>query len=241
MRPSTRLSEALEIRLLREIVGRKVLPGEALPSVAEIAATHQVSQPIVRECMQTLVAAGVISVSHGKRTLVRPAADWNVLSPLVQHAFHAEGRGSELVRDFYEVRRILEVGAVHVAIEQASQDQVQLICDLSDRMNEVAIGSRDVATFLEHDRQFHEAVSSATNNATLAQLIRMLYAANKNEWTRSQAAVGDLEVLAEQHAKIAQAIKAREPGSAGEAVERHISTAVAIEAGRDAQGCCDGS
>jgi DNA-binding FadR family transcriptional regulator len=70
--------------------------------------TYGVSKTVVRETVQALAALGLVRVQHGKRSVVLPESDWNILSPQVQEAFRAARLAYPLVQELYDVRVILE-------------------------------------------------------------------------------------------------------------------------------------
>jgi DNA-binding FadR family transcriptional regulator len=158
MRPKAhKLHVQLAEQLAREIVSGRLSPGEPVPSEPQLVADYEVSKTVVRETLQLLAAAGMLSIQHGKRTLVTPEEQWNILSGVVQEAYRAEGLAGPMIQELYEVRLLLEPQAARWTAERAPAEQLEQIQGLIDEMDD-ALSSGDQAAFLESDRKFHAAI-----------------------------------------------------------------------------------
>jgi GntR family transcriptional regulator, galactonate operon transcriptional repressor len=227
----TRLSDFLILELARDIVGRRLRRGEPLPPEPELAATYGVSKTVVRESLKALASYGLVRVQHGKRTVVLDETNWDVLAETIRDAYRLEGRAPELTAQFYGARLALEVSAATLAAERADDDERSRVARLSDEMTRVARTTRDLRTFLDLDRSFHDAVGAASGNVVLHQVNRRVHEFLVENWEKSKMTVEELDVVAAQHSRIANAIVARNPDEASRAMTEHLLWAQAREVG----------
>src|SRR3954468_12779564 len=110
-----RLHEHLMRVLIADIVGSQVMPGEALPRETDLAAQFGVSRGVARECVRGLEERGLVTVKHGRGATVLDSARWRVLDPDVLRALLASSRGTEVLAEYLECRRILEIEAAGLA------------------------------------------------------------------------------------------------------------------------------
>lgn len=226
------LSDAIVSDLVREILSGRLPPESALPSEPELVATYGVSKVVVRESILNLQTLGLVAVQQGKRTAVLDERTWDILSPVVQEAFRAEGRGRELVRQLHEARLIIEPAAAALSAERATPEHIRELSDLADRLDEIAANSRDLEAFLKADRSFHDIVATAGKNVALRAMMRDLHRYMSFNWEDSKALRSELPMLAGQHRAIFEAIARRDPDGARQAMLEHISFASRIETER---------
>lgn len=225
----TRVSDELALALAEPLVRGDIGAGETIPSEADISDTYGVSRPVAREAVQILALAGVLLVQHGKRTSVRPEREWNVLSPTVQLAFERVGRGEDLRRQLYEVRLVLEVACSGHASLRVSDSDKQSIADIADATLALAEASGGMRDFLELDREFHSAITSACGNLALGQLTREVQGYLASSWEDSRLSEGEMVESARQHVAVADAITAGDEAAAATAMREHVRWAAAIE------------
>lgn len=212
--------------VLQQVACGTVVPGSFLPPEADLADLYHVSRSAVREALQLLASVGVVSVLHGKGTVVRDDSDWDVLSPLVMSALEAAGRGEQLRRDLYGVRRILECAAAEMAASTASRAQRKAIADKAGTLvAEAANPETPLAQFLETDRDFHDLLAQTAGNQVLRQVIRQVHVYVASSWTAVRLGPAERLEVAEQHQKISDAIVAGAADQARTAMEFHINYA----------------
>ena len=227
-----RLSDTVAEDLARAVVSGRIAVGATLPSEPELVAGFGISKVVVREAIVALQAAGLVTVKQGKRTTVLDEGAWDVLSPMVQQAIRAEGRGHSLLRQLHEARLIVEPAAAALSAERASPIRVAELSVLADRLGEIATGSRDLAEFLAVDRAFHDVVAWACENVALRAMMRDLHRYMSFNWEDSRILRSELPMLAEHHRRVFDAIAARDPDAARNAMLEHISWASRIETER---------
>jgi GntR family transcriptional regulator, galactonate operon transcriptional repressor len=223
MRPKTqKLHVQLAEQLSREIVSERLAAGDVVPSEPTLVAEFEVSKTVVRETLQLLAAAGMLNIQHGKRTVVNPVEQWNILSPIVQEAYRAEGLAGPMVQELFEVRLMLEPQAAKLTAERAAPTELEEIQRLVDEMGE-AVGRKGATTFLEHDRSFHAAIlGRGASNRVLHAILRDIHALFSTSWALTKLTAKQQQVVLEQHRKIAEAMVRRDGEAAAEAMREHL-------------------
>jgi DNA-binding FadR family transcriptional regulator len=154
---------------------------------------------------------------------VLPRDRWNILDPAVlAWAFSGEP-DIEFVRDLFELRAIVEPAAARLAAERREKTDIR---DLKDAL--VRMRRHTLATDLGRaaDRDFHDAILSATHNAALIALSASIGAAVS--WTtqfkqRVRALPRD---PVPDHARVCDAIVAGDPEMASAAMRTLVDLAL---------------
>jgi DNA-binding FadR family transcriptional regulator len=223
MRPrSQKLHVQLAEQLAREIVSGRLPRGGPVPSEPQLVAEFEVSKTVVRETLQLLAAARMLNIQHGKRTLVNPVEEWNILNPLVQEAYRAEGLAGPMVQELYEVRLLLEPQAAQWTAERAPQEQLDEIQSLVDDMGE-AISADGETAFLDHDRSFHAAIlGRGAGNRVLHAILYDIHALFSTSWALTKLTRAQQRLVLDQHRRIAEAVVRRDGEAAAEAMREHL-------------------
>lgn len=217
-----RLSRQLSILLAAEIVSGRIGVGEAFASSEEIVTRFGVSRTVARETVQALAMLGMVNVQHGKRTEVRPAEEWDILSSVVQEAMRREGKAEPLLRDLYEFRLLIEPQAASWMAEHADAVSVVELQTLADRMEQLAHDDATVRDVMDADRSFHDLVARASNNRVVAAVSRDIREVIGTLWGFSAMDAPAAAHVAEQHQLIAGAVARRDPVAAADAMREHL-------------------
>jgi DNA-binding GntR family transcriptional regulator len=138
---------ALAERVRDEILGGTYAPGEGLRQ-EELAERYGVSRSPLREALRQLESEGWI-VYHPNRG-----------------AFVAK-LGERDVRNFYQVRRILEAGAIRLAIPKITDEQISDASEFNLRMSK-ATKTEAIVTI---HKDFHRSIYEAAGNPHLVEAI----------------------------------------------------------------------
>jgi len=224
----------------REIVSGSLPAGSLIPSEPELVATYSVSKTVVRETVQALAALGLVRVQHGKRSVVLPEADWNILSPQLQEAYRAARLARPLVQELYDVRLILEPRAARWTAERRSSEHCRELQRLIGTMKESSLDPvSGAALFLDCDRDFHLVIATASANRVLRAVVRDVHELLITSWLLSDLGSDDFSAIFEQHSMIAQAIIDRDGSRAETVMHEHLEWAAAKD--RTAERELDGA
>jgi len=211
-----RLHQQLAADLAHAILSGE--PDTYLPPISELAARYRVSSQVAREALLALAQSGLIDIQHGKRTVITPAREWNVLHSLVADALIGAGRAEEIAPNAYQIRRALEPLAARLAAQRGEEADVAAIFETIEVMA-AATDSREA--FLAADSAFHVAVAVGSRNLILQSVIRDLRYFLLSLW-RSVDITSEHEVILGHHRSIADAIRRREAKAAERRMVDHL-------------------
>jgi DNA-binding FadR family transcriptional regulator len=223
VRPRQRkLHEQLAEQLARDIVSGRLPPGSAVRPEPDLVEEYGVSKTVVRETLQLLSSAGLLQIQHGKRTVVTPEAEWQILNPLVQDAYRAEDLAGVMIEELYEVRLVLEPQAARWAAERGTSEHRAEIQGLIESMRS-SVEDGDESEFLEYDRRFHAAIiGSGASNRVLQAILRNIHSLLSTSWSLSALSAGQQRTALAHHEAIAQAIAAHDGDAAETAMREHL-------------------
>lgn len=142
--------------------------GDRLPSEPELSGRLGVSRGSLREAVRTLVALGVLEVRHGDGTYVTPMRPGTMLSSF---AWAVDLVPMEGVLELFEIRRVLEAHAAALAAARMSDDALDSLGGLLERMR----ATEDLDVLATMDVEFHQQVNDTCGNQTLAEIVRTFH------------------------------------------------------------------
>lgn len=208
---------------IREMLNSGQLsPGDRLPSEREIAEQLQVSRPAVREAFSALEMMGLIEVRPGEGTFVKSG---DVISPF---AFLLSIEGdTDQAREMMEIRVPLEAQAASLAAARATPNDIEKIRHYLELM-ERGLEGDDLGEGA--DWEFHMAVTLASHNSLLIRVMYHLQDAMKVSVQTARHRLfrikGMPRRLVEEHRAIYDAISARDPERARDAMQFHVAGAM---------------
>jgi DNA-binding FadR family transcriptional regulator len=213
--------------LTAEIVSGTRAAGEMLPREADLAEQFDVSRGVARECIRAMEERGLISVKHGKGATVNEADTWDMLDSDVLAAMLDTQQGSEILSEYLECRRILEVEAAALAAQRASKVRLERLHSALADMEETVSGPNTRASedrFHEADLAFHQELIGATGNRALGSLVETIHAAllaARYPLARPQYRA---ERAIPEHRRIYAAVAAHDRDGARDAMAAHLET-----------------
>jgi GntR family transcriptional repressor for pyruvate dehydrogenase complex len=125
-----RLSDKVADMMLETILSKRLLVGDRLPSERELGEQFGVSRTVVREAVRALVAKGIIESRSGSGLRVTA-----VNASAVSESMSLYLRGGEFdFENVHEVRTLLEIHIAGLAAERATDEDVELVRAVHDRM-----------------------------------------------------------------------------------------------------------
>lgn len=218
-----RLHETVVAQVVQSIVDGSYPPGALLPSEPELSARCGVSRLVVREAARVLTAMGLITVQHGRGSVVNPPEAWDPLEPSILRAM-ASGDGVVAFRqELLEARMLFEVGLAGLAAQRATpadmDEMDRALQDMEDHME-------TLARFVSADGRFHAAVHRAAGNRILQRISAPLRRVLEDGFYQHPAmreAVPDAGRSALQHhRRIFARIAARDAAGAQAAMRAHL-------------------
>jgi GntR family transcriptional repressor for pyruvate dehydrogenase complex len=224
----SRLHEHLMQVLIADVAGGRLAPGDSLPRETDLAAQFVVSRGVARECIRGLEERGLVAVKHGRGATVTDSTRWRVLDPDVLRAVLASPRGTEVLAEYLECRRILEIEAAGLAARRARSPQLAALADAFARMTASAerAGDSEAAEDLYHeaDIAFHRALIDATGNRALGNLTEPIHRALNAARRPLARPEQRLERSLPEHERILRAVARRDAAGARAAMGAHLAT-----------------
>lgn len=217
-------AQTLPLQVARAIIGSILLghfkPGEPLPSAGDLAGEFQVSRPVVREALKIVATVGMVTSRQGRYSRVAEHAEWNDLAPELLSARLEVGAIDDLIADSLELRRVIETEAAALAAQRASEEDLAFMRREFDVLSELR---SDTQEYTPHDVAFHDAILHATHNRLFLQLIDQMHEVLVLTRTVSvTSSPGHLSVSQLGHDAIFEAIVARNPDRARQAMAEHL-------------------
>jgi DNA-binding GntR family transcriptional regulator len=208
----TNLREQAKEVIRASIIGGELSSGEVY-SATVLARRLGVSPTPVREAMLDLASAGLVEPirNRGFRVLTVADADLDEIS---------------------ELRKMLEVPAMRLVIEKASDEQLTAL-ESAVTAIERAAESHDLSAFLLADRKFHLTLLEHTGNGRLVRLVSQLRDQTRLVGLKQLTESGQLAASAAEHRAILDALQAREPERAETLMRTHLEHTRGAWAGRD--------
>jgi GntR family transcriptional repressor for pyruvate dehydrogenase complex len=201
--------------------------GAMLPKETDLAAEFDVSRGVARETIRAMEERGLISVKHGKGATINGPNEWDLFDPEVLAATLDSERGSDVLAQYLECRRVLEVEAAGLAAERATKKDLQGLAQALKRMEESSARPPSQAAeelFHEADIAFHQALIAATGNRALGGLVERIHSAllvARYPLARPQYRQ---ERALPEHRRILAAVSAGDPAEARQAMSDHLDT-----------------
>jgi GntR family transcriptional repressor for pyruvate dehydrogenase complex len=209
------MTELVAERLVDLLSSGTLKPGDKLPPERDLATQLNVGRTTVREALKLLTLSGLLEARRGDGTYVRHEfgsfllrqIEWPVLLSAHQ------------IDMVLEVRQPLEVQAVRMAAERATDKEIERIARFREALE---IGGRDIERETELDLDFHHAVAAAAHNDLLSHLMLSLNSILRQYIELSNQMTDRLETTVAEHQEIYDAIVAQDPDQAAQAMIEHL-------------------
>ena len=167
---------------IKEVLIQKTLkPGDRLPTETELCESLGVGKSSVREAIKMLEVLGVVETHQGEGTYISEKIPENSLNPLVFQLLIDYGNHADIL----ELRRIFEPAYTKLAMENATEEDVQRLCLACERFeSKISQGCQEA----EDDLAFHYAILEATKNPFVIRIgktILQLFQASIGESMRT--------------------------------------------------------
>jgi len=194
---------------IRQAIESNVLPvGEKLPAEAQLAKQYGVSRPVLREALRGLQALGLIVSHTGKGSYV--ASNRPVENPIF---------GSYSLRDLAEVRRHVEIPICGYAALRRTEDDLDMLESLIERMEE----ETDSIAWVALDTLFHITIAQAAANPAFQKIIEEIRDALGRQSRMLNQIGGRREKSNAEHRRILEAVTAADHELAEQAMAEHLA------------------
>lgn len=218
--PPKKIYEEVQDLLLRRIKEGYWKSGDRIDSVEQLAKDLTVSRSAVREAISGLRALGIVTVKQGEGTFVGHFEE-DDFAKVVTKALLVD---EQQIKELYEVRKILEVGAARLAAKNRTPENIATLYAILEKMaleNEAQeIGERS-------DMAFHTAMVAASKNEVLIQFMTSFSQLMENVLLKTRQVLvlkeNRAESLYNEHVAIVKAIEAQDEEGAYQAIFEHLT------------------
>ena len=220
-----KLYQEVEQRLLERIRSGEIPPGGQLPSERELMEVYGVGRPAVREALQSLERSGIVEIAHGERARVLMPTAGSLIDQIASGARHLLRMQPDTLDHLKDARLFLEVGMARLAAERATDDD---IARLRQRLDEHRQALSRLELFLDRDMAFHREIARISGNPIFPAIVEALFGWAGEYYQSIVRAPGVEDVTLAEHERLLQAIAARDPLAAEQAMREHLTRASAL-------------
>ncbi|PZR00772.1 MAG: FadR family transcriptional regulator [Cereibacter sphaeroides] len=226
--PATRIefSDPIVRESVAEMVVRRILDmvrlgqlkaGDQLPPERDLALSLNVSRPSVREAMRGLTVLGVVRTRQGGGAYITELDAEALLSP-IQFFLSLQDMN---IRELYDARSLIESDVARRAAVAITDEE---LAQLENVLAAQARTLSDPNAFRQSDYAFHEAIWAGSRNAFLQRIGKSLNVLGLEFRKRASETPGVLERSFQDHRRLLDALKARDPDAAARAAEQHMQS-----------------
>ena len=194
-------------RLRQQIFARNLEPGSWIDEM-KLAAEFGISRTPLREALKVLAVEGLVTMK-------------------VRRGAYVTEMSADDVRQVYHVLGLLESDAAAQVARHASDDQLEILAQLHDRL-ERQVRQRDA--FFATNEAFHMALLDMAGNRWATQVVTDLRKVMKLNRHHSLFRQGRLADSLAEHRGIVQAIRARDAEGARQGMRQHFESGLAAAA-----------
>lgn len=205
-------------RVLVRRIAANEFPGGLAPSEMQICIEFGVSRAVAREALKILASLDMVDIAQGRRVSVRPADEWDYMSPLLVD-WLPSSQVHELLHELHEARIIFEPA---IAAKAANSLNDAGLARLAELLQSMSAHEDDPDRYLELDLEFHMQICQATRNRILDRFMHSSRSWQSASRRLSNSLPRALPHATDQHRRIFEALAARDARRAAAAMRDHL-------------------
>jgi GntR family transcriptional repressor for pyruvate dehydrogenase complex len=212
-----RLYEQIVQQIEGSIRKSTLKPGDQLPAERALAERFGVSRAAVREAVKALREKGVVEAYSGRGTFIT-----NGTSQAIRNSFdlmiNMDPRDS--AARLVELRELLEPEVAALAATRITDQHLAVMRKAVATMEKTM--EDDPETFVEADLDFHLALAESIANPLVLSLLSPIVGLLRKERLKTFEVQGGPQRGQFHHKRILEAVEARDPKSARDAMKAHL-------------------
>lgn len=216
--------EEVIVEFMEMIESGQFLPGEILPSLADIRVTIDKPDEDILKAIEVMKEEDIFLDKEGLLFLTHSDKDL-ILSRLKNSVLHIH---SAAIIDLLEIREGLETRAFALATKRASQDDLRDIETALIALEE-RIKLHKAAT--KEDLRFHLAIVKASHNPTMIKVIEIIFKQlfeSLNETRTTIRKLANVDHFVDIHRELYNALLARDAEKGVELMKQHIEDTIGL-------------
>tara|TARA_R100000789_G_scaffold72617_4_gene68340 strand:- start:3201 stop:3932 length:732 start_codon:yes stop_codon:yes gene_type:complete len=215
--PQRKSSVDQVVERIRDVIQKqKLTAGARLPGELELVEQLQVSRSVLREALARLQGLGLVEIQRGNGTFV---AGKEKLAHCVQLLQSAVTLAPRELLSYAELRAAIEVQAVRLAAERASEDDLS---DLRTLLKELDSIDRPYEELLDVDFRFHRRILEAAQNELMQNLMEVIYEFVVTQMAKTTPTPRENKLGRRLHREIYSAIESHDPDAAERVMREHM-------------------
>lgn len=212
------LADQVRESILDGVASGRYPVGSQLPPEDALAAEVGASRLTTREAVKMLAAQRVLRSIQGRGTFVNEVSQWVAIDAVSRMQ---PGRTGEVLRQLFEVRSMLEVGATRLFAGVVTREQLDALAGHLDRMR-AAHDAGDVAAMMAADLAFHDVILEGCANPFVSAALQPISRALR-EARRETSKLPQMRSHAiTEHANVLAALRIRDPEVSAAAMASHM-------------------
>jgi len=199
--PKTSQRSRAYAEIKQRIITLVYKPGSYL-NEAMLSADLEFGKTPIRQAIDQLRLEGMLDVMPRKGLIVRPIS-------------------FDEIRQIANVRLVLEGHCAALAADRITPSELETLSDILIKTEEFA-EEQNTAGLMQLDRDFHSAISYASKEQVLAEILSGLHDRSLRFWFISLSEKHHVKSIIEEHRNIFRALQSRDPEAARLAAESHI-------------------
>lgn len=206
------------------IVNKELLPGDRLPSEPEMAVEFGVARSSIREAVKILAYLGILESRRAEGTFVSTGFKESMIDPMIYGIFLS---GTDDFEHLMEIRQMIEVGMVRLAIKNQDEEGLALLKDKLLAMEAVVHSDETYEEkfekFFTADNDFHDTLALICKNPLadkLNRIVRTLTHSIRHDTVISMLRTGKAQDLIDAHWEIYRMIADQNLGDLDEMILR---------------------
>ena len=217
-----KLSDLVEERLLGQIKGGDLAPGDLFPSERELMEKYDVGRPAIREAMQRLQRMGLVTIRHGERPRVAMPSLDRAIGELGETMRHLLAHSQESLDHLKQARLTFEMEMARIAARLRSQEHLD---NLRRSLDAQRAAIEDASEFMRLDGQFHKGIAAASGNPIFTSLASAVFGWLSSFHAHLVRSPGLEGLTLNEHEAILNAIARQQPEVAAEQMRDHLERA----------------
>lgn len=214
--PPERLYQKLARALFADLAAGRYAVGDRLPAERELSIQYNVSRPAVREAMIALEVQGLIEVRIGSGAYVRALPG------------EADAPGFDVTAfELMEARLLIEGEAAALAATHIADHELAELERLVEAMEDE---NRMPGVSTNADQGFHLLIATASRNAVIRRQVEEMWhlrsTAPNCALLLEKARTANIQPVVEEHRKVLEALRLRDPAAARSAMRHHMSSVI---------------
>ncbi len=209
------ITDSVVKKLRESIQTGEYKPGEKLPTEVQLCESFGVSRTCVREALRVLQALRLVEILPGRGAFVAQK-----LPTEEESTWYAETDAQ--FYDFIEVRMAIEPLATRLAIERATDEQIEGLDEILRSFVE-ASDNKDLTKMIMLDELFHSEIIKIAGNKLLMNINKELSRGNKKYRSESFLDNTVYRNAIGPHTKIMECFHKRDPEAGAREMFNHLS------------------